>query len=86
MKNILIIEDDLAIAKGIQISLKEDSFNIDSESDGLKGYTLALKNSFDLIILDVMLPNKNGFDICRDLREKGLFTPILMLTSKTEEI
>ena len=86
MKNILIIEDDLAIAKGIQISLKEDSFNIDREPDGERGYTLALKNSFDLIILDVMLPHKNGFDICRDLRANNIATPILMLTSKTEEI
>ena len=52
MNKILIIEDDPAIAKGIQISLKEDSFHIDNESDGEKGYTLALKQKFDLIILD----------------------------------
>lgn len=86
MKKILIIEDDLAILKGLQASLEEDSYDIQIASDGEKGYNLALNNSFDLIILDIMLPNKNGFDICRDLRSNGIVTLILMLTSKTDEI
>jgi DNA-binding response OmpR family regulator len=86
MKKILIIEDDPVILKGLQASLEEDSYNIHTVSDGEKGYFLALKNRFDLIILDIMLPNKNGFDICRDLRSNGIVTLILMLTSKTEEI
>ncbi len=86
MKKILIIEDDPAILKGLQASLEEDSYTIHTASDGEKGYNLALKNNFDLIILDIMLPNKNGFDICRDLRSEGIVTLILMLTSRTYEV
>src|SRR5207245_2479924 len=51
-----------------------------------KGFDLALSESYDLIILDVMLPKKNGYDVCRDLRQKGIDTPILMLTAKGETI
>jgi len=86
MKQILIIEDDPAISKGLQAALEEFAYTTITASDGEKGYKLALETDFDLIILDVMLPGKNGFDICRDLRINGIITPILMLTSKTEEI
>jgi DNA-binding response OmpR family regulator len=86
MKNILIIEDDPAILMGLEAALIEDNYQITSESDGNKGCALALKSNFDLILLDVMLPNKNGLDICRELRQSKIDTPIIMLTCKKEEI
>ncbi len=85
MKHILIIEDDPAILKGLQISLKEEHYSVTSASDGYAGYKFAQKDNFDLIILDLMLPGKNGQEICRELRAQGNTTPIIMLTSKKEE-
>ena len=86
MKRILIIEDDPAILRGLETALTEEHYEIRSASDGGKGYTLAHTENFDLIVLDLMLPTKNGIDICRDLRKDGLSMPILMLTSKKEEV
>ncbi|MHB8854265.1 MAG: response regulator transcription factor [Ignavibacteriaceae bacterium] len=86
MKQILIIEDDPAILKGLTASLEAENYKIKSQSDGEKGYQFAKTENVDLIILDIMLPSKNGLDICRDLRKGGINTPILMLTSKKEEI
>jgi len=85
MIKLLIIEDDPAILRGLTDGLTEERMNISSESDGEKGFRTALRGQFDLIILDLMLPSKNGIDICRDLRGKGNHTPILMLTSKKHE-
>jgi DNA-binding response OmpR family regulator len=85
MKRILIIEDDPAILRGLQVALKEEHYQVQSESDGIFGYENARNHPFDLIILDLMLPGKNGQQICRDLRGDGIMTPIIMLTSKKEE-
>jgi DNA-binding response OmpR family regulator len=86
LKKILVIEDDPAILKGLTTSLEEEGYNVSSATDGIAGYNLAKSQNIELIILDVMLPNKDGFEICRDLRKDGINTPILMLTSKKEEI
>jgi DNA-binding response OmpR family regulator len=86
LKKILIIEDEPAILKGLTTSLEEEGYSVASAMDGNAGYNLAKSQNNDLIILDVMLPNKDGFEICRDLRKDGISTPILMLTSKKEEI
>ncbi len=86
MNQILIIEDDPAISKGLEIALKEASYKVSSVADGLLGLETAMESSFDLIILDLMLPGKNGQDICYELRQAGDQTPIIMLTSKKEEI
>ena len=86
MTQILIIEDDPAILKGLTTSLEAENYKIKSQLDGEKGYQFAKTEIVDLIILDIMLPSKNGLDICRDLRKSGVNTPILMLTSKKEEI
>jgi len=86
MKRILIVEDDLSILKGLQAVLQEEHFDVVSATDGEEGYTKAADEKFDLILLDLMLPSKNGMDICRDLRSNGIRTPIIMLTSKNEEI
>ena len=85
MKRILLIEDDPAISKGLRISLEEEHYQVLIASDGEDGYQLAQEKSFDLIILDLMLPGKNGHEICRELRGEGNKTPIIMLTSKKEE-
>lgn len=86
MKKILIVEDDPAIAKGLVDVLENENFHTTSISNGEKGFFKAKEEKFDLIILDVMLPGKNGMDVCRDLRRDGVATPIIMLTSKQEEI
>lgn len=86
MTKILIIEDDPAILLGLLASLEEENYEILSEEDGQKGFDSAKKSNPDLLLLDLMLPNKNGLDICRELRREGYEFPILMLTSKKDEI
>ena len=85
MRTILIIEDDPAIQRGLHDALNEEHFEIISATDGEKGFQTAKREKVSLIILDLMLPNKNGKEICRDLRSAGVQTPILMLTSKKQE-
>ena len=72
MKKILIIEDDPAISIGLQDSLVEEHYELTLEDDGERGFNKAMKEKFDLILLDIMLPSKNGMDICRDLRNNGV--------------
>jgi DNA-binding response OmpR family regulator len=86
MKNILLIEDDPALQNGLAEALKAEFYNVTTASDGETGYKTAKRNKFDLIILDLMLPFKDGFEICKDLRKEGSITPIIMLTSKKDEI
>ena len=86
MKKILIVEDDPALLTGLYESLTNEQYSVATAEEGQKGYILASEGNFDLILLDIILPLKDGFDICRDLRNKGITTPIIMLTSKTEEI
>ena len=85
MKTILVIEDDSAIQRGLREVLTEEHFAVLSATDGEAGYQMAKREKVALIILDLMLPNKNGKEICRDLRSGGVQTPILMLTSKKQE-
>lgn len=86
MKKILIIEDDPALLTGLSESLTSEQYSVTKAEEGQKGYTLASQNDFDLILLDLILPLKDGFEVCRDLRKEGKNTPIIMLTSKNEEI
>jgi DNA-binding response OmpR family regulator len=85
MKKILIIEDDPATLTGIEETLKEEHFDVSTVMSGQMGYEKAKEGKYDIIILDLMLPEKNGIDICKDLRKDGVNTPILMLTGKKEE-
>jgi len=85
MKKILIVEDDPAILKGLEIALKGENYRVISASDGKKGEQIAQQENIDLIILDWMLPYKNGIEICRDLRHRGISTPIIMLTCRQDE-
>ena len=86
MKRILIIEDDIAILRGLKDNLEAEHFDVFSECDGAKGYQTAKKRLFDTILLDIMLPSMNGMEICKQLRTDGIQTPILMLTSKGTEL
>jgi two-component system alkaline phosphatase synthesis response regulator PhoP len=83
---ILLVEDEAGLILTLTDRLQSEGFQIESAADGETGLSLAVSENFDLIILDVMLPRKNGYDVCRDLRQKGINTPILMLTAKSETI
>lgn len=82
--NILIIEDEYSLADAIAETLKNDKFNVNIETNGEDGENEALTENYDLILLDVMLPKKNGFDILRTLGQAKIKTPIIMLTAKSE--
>ena len=86
MKKVLIIEDDREISDLLEINLKDLDCEITKSFDGRTGLNIALSNQFDLIVLDIMLPEKDGFEVCKDLRKTDNTTPILMLTSKSEEM
>ena len=82
--NILIIEDEYSLADAIAETLKNEKFNVDIETNGEDGENEALTENYDLILLDVMLPKKNGFDILITLGQAKIKTPIIMLTAKAE--
>jgi len=79
---ILLVEDDSRVAGFIAKGLREQSYAVDIAMDGEQALYLAAVNQYDLIILDVMLPVKNGYSVCRELRSGGFHTPILMLTAR----
>jgi two-component system alkaline phosphatase synthesis response regulator PhoP len=81
---ILLVEDETNLCRTITDLLKSDGYSVESSGDGLEAQDLAMSQNFDLIILDVMLPSRNGFDVCRHLRKSGINTPILMLTARSE--
>ena len=83
---ILLVEDEPGLILTLTDRLQSEGFVVKSAADGESGFDLACAENFDLIILDVMLPRKNGYDVCRDLRRKNVTTPILMLTAKGETI
>ncbi len=82
---ILIIEDDLKIVKLLEIHLTDMGFEIQKAHDGITGLEMALNEEYRLIILDLMLPELDGIEVCRRIREHNRFTPIVMLTAKSEE-
>lgn len=79
--NVLVIEDEPKVASFIKQGLEEQAVSVALADDGNKGYALAKSNDFDVIIMDVMLPYINGFDLCKKLRNDGMLTPVLMLTA-----
>jgi DNA-binding response OmpR family regulator len=82
---LLIVEDDLALLRGLKDNFGARGYEVATAEDGRAGLTLALEQSPDLILLDVMLPKVNGYEICRQLRERGLEMPIVMLTARGQE-
>jgi len=85
VQKILIVEDDDLIAELVVRVLSRQDYSVDVASDGTVGYRMACDNSYDLLILDIMLPNKNGLEICRDIRSKNDKTPILFLSARNSE-
>lgn len=85
MVSILIAEDDRAIAACLEGDLKLEGYSVEVARDGESASRRAVQHPFDLILLDVMLPGKDGFEVCRELRRLGLRTPILMLTARAQE-
>ena len=85
-KNVLIIEDDSAITELLTIHLSDLGCKISAEKNGQNGLNRALTETFELVILDVMLPGLNGMEVCRKIRQSDRQTPILMLTARSEEI
>ena len=85
MAKILVVEDEPGIALGLEDSLRLEGYEVEVISDGTKASHRALEEAFDLILLDVMLPGKDGFEVCRDVRRSGLDAPIIFLTAKAQE-
>jgi two-component system, OmpR family, alkaline phosphatase synthesis response regulator PhoP len=81
-RRILLVEDEPGVALTITDRLQSEGYTVEGAVDGEIAFVRASSESFDLIILDVMLPVKNGFDVCRDLRQRSVSTPILMLTAR----
>jgi len=81
-KRILIVDDDDEIRELLEFDIRSSGYFVDSAKDGLEGLNKALNNTYDLILLDVMMPKMNGFDVCKNIRNAKLSIPILMLTAK----
>lgn len=81
---ILVVEDEHRIAHAIKEGLEQEGYAVDVEHDGEDGYNAAVSEEYDLIILDVMMPGLNGYQVCEKIRQDGNHTPILMLTAKDQ--
>ena len=85
-ERILIVEDERAVARGLEYGLKAEGFTVLLAETGNRGIEIAREQSPHLILLDIRLPDLNGFDVCRELRRLGLRQPILMVTARDEEV
>ena len=81
-KRILIVDDDDEIRELLEFDIAQSGYAVDTAKDGVEGLNKALNNAYDLILLDVMMPKMNGFDVCKNIRQARLAIPILMLTAK----
>lgn len=81
---ILVVEDEVKIAQAMKKGLEQEAFAVDVVHDGQEGYAFATTEEYDLLILDIMLPKKDGVALCKELRAEGFETPILMLTAKDQ--
>jgi len=86
MSRIIVIEDDRAILRGLRDNLEYESYEVLTATDGEQGYRLIQEHHPDLIILDLMIPKMDGYELCRRIRSEGMATPILMLTARSEEV
>ncbi|MEM7107526.1 MAG: response regulator transcription factor [Bacteroidota bacterium] len=86
MYKILIVEDEPAMQLGLKDNLEFEGYSVETASEGDSGLEKVNTNAFDLVLLDVMLPNMSGFDVCKNARAKGIKTPIILLTARGEEI
>jgi len=85
MKKILLIEDDKTLRQTLSLAMRAEAFDVVATGDGQEGLRLALQGGFDLIALDMVLPGIGGFEICRQVREKKIPTPIIMISGKKKE-
>jgi two-component system alkaline phosphatase synthesis response regulator PhoP len=85
-RRILLVEDEPGLVLTLSDRLAGEGYQVESVRDGESGFERATNEAFDLVILDVMLPHKNGFDICRDLRRRSVNTPVLMLTARGQVV
>lgn len=86
MAKILVVDDEQNMRTGLKDNLEFEGYDVETANDGEQGLKKILENSYNLIILDVMMPKKSGFDVCKDVRKTGITTPIILLTAKGEEI
>jgi len=85
-KRVLVVEDDASIAVGLRINLEKEGYTVRVEADGEAGLAAARSTTPDLVILDVMLPNMNGFEVLQTLRREGFVKPIIVLSARTGEM
>jgi two-component system alkaline phosphatase synthesis response regulator PhoP len=83
-KRVLLVEDELGLQTTLGDRLRREGYRVETAADGATGFARASNEPFDIIVLDVMLPQKSGLEICRDLRQLGIETPVLMLTARGE--
>src|SRR5690606_28076634 len=86
MRRLLLIEDEPGLVMTLVDRLAAEGYQVDAETDGEGGFQRAASESFDLVILDGMLPRRDGLDVCRGLRQRGIATPILMLTARGQVV
>jgi len=85
-ENVLVVEDEQVLRNALEVRLRAEGYVVDTAEDGNEGLLKATELPFDLIILDIMLPYRSGLDVCRGVRQKGLATPILMLTVRDQTL
>jgi len=85
-ETILVVEDDASIAKGLEKNLRFEGFSVFTAPDGERGLELAVDKAPDLVVLDVMMPRMNGFEVLRELRRRDIQVPVIVLTAKGEEM
>jgi DNA-binding response OmpR family regulator len=85
-RRVLVIEDDYDLSRAVADLLTDDGFHVDQRYDGESGLARAREENYDVIVLDIMMPRRNGFNVCLDLRAAGVNTPLLMLTAKDGEM
>ena len=86
MPRILIVDDEPEMVRGLEDNLRFEGYQTLSAADGRRGLALALSDAPDLLLLDIMMPGMSGWDVCRELRQKGLDIPVIMLTARGEEV
>ncbi|MDP2363691.1 MAG: response regulator transcription factor [Ignavibacteria bacterium] len=86
MPKILVVDDEQNMRTGLKDNLEFEGYDVETANDGEQGLKKILDNSYNLIILDVMMPKKSGFDVCKEVRKAGITTPVILLTAKGEEI
>ena len=86
MKRILLVEDEPGIVLTLTDRLTGEGYSVESASDGESGLERATRDAFDLLLLDLMLPRMSGFDVCKELRKRGIETPVIMLTARSQVV